>query len=74
MLPPAYYKDACKLFCVWLHRLEERDRRNAAARKRQQEQQAQLPASELAGGASAHVSVSNLPTSLNTRANEERLC
>ena len=28
MLPQEYHEEACKLFCIWLRRLEERDRRN----------------------------------------------
>jgi len=27
MLPEAYHAEACKLLVTWLHRLEERDRR-----------------------------------------------
>ena len=28
MLPQGYHEEACKLFCIWMKRLEERDRRN----------------------------------------------
>jgi hypothetical protein len=28
MLPEEYHKEACKLLCTWLRRLEERDRKH----------------------------------------------
>src|SRR5260370_155313 len=41
MLSLDAHEEACELFCTWLLRLEERDRRNAAARLHEQQQPAQ---------------------------------
>ena len=67
MLPQEYYRDACKLFCTWLHRLEERDKRHAAQRKLTTET---IPTSNVECRITARLPMPDLPESLNTRAEE----
>lgn len=77
MLPPELHKEACKLFVTWLHRLEERDRRNAET-KQQNSHKEIYPTStatdtDVADRTSPRPSLPDLPTSEHTGAEEKRL-
>ena len=65
MLPEEYYNDACKLFCIWLSRLEERDRRIAAKWKDLKKTAAD---NNRESGTPHRLSLPNLSASQHTRA------
>ena len=76
MLPPGDHQRACRVFCRILKRLEERDRRNG------QDTHISIGARE-ADNHSINISRAaiadrnlrpGVPTGLNTRADEKRLC
>ena len=69
MLSPDAHEEACKLFCTWLHRLEERDRRNAEANRHEETNKARATTAdnELKRSASNGLSLSTLSESFNNR-------
>lgn len=69
MLPPDAHEEACKLFCTWLHRLEERDKRNAEARKHEKTNAAHVTIAndELKCNAANGLPLSALSESFNAR-------
>ncbi len=80
MLPPELHKEACKLLCVWLHRLEERDRRNAQIERQKSQKEVQPTTTstdtdaELAYRIPPRSLLSDLPTSEHTGTKEKCQC
>ena len=75
MLPPGDHEEACKLFCTWLHRSEERKEKhgqNLQDRRTPRGQEGTNPIME--DRATDTPTMSNLSKGINKGADKKRFC
>jgi hypothetical protein len=72
MLPEEHHNEACKLLCIWLRRLEERDRRNGSHSQNATPTNTADLRCDLDTTTTARQTMPDLPASVNTRAKGKR--